>query len=90
MNSIAAKNYWGHEFSFTIHGLSGGFAKDSLKYISKKEIRIRLSEYEHFLALIPDTTIEKNGLVDSFYVNPSKISYIEKHNLKTDNIHFSN
>ena len=90
MNSIASKNYWGHEFSFTIHGRSGGFAKDSLKYISKKEIRIRLSQYEHFLALIPDTTIEKDGRIDSFYSNPGKISYIEKHHLKTNNIQFSN
>jgi len=92
MNSVLSKNYWepGKEFSFTIQGINGGFTKDSLKYISKKEIRRRLSTFEHFIALTPDTTVEKDSRIDSFYSNTSKKSYIEKHNLKTDNIHFSN
>ena len=88
MNSIAAKNYLINEFTFTSNGFIEGFAKDSLQYLSKKEIRRRLSACERFFALIPDTTIEKDNRVDSIYSNPSKINYIKKHDLKTDNIHF--
>ena len=92
INSIGSKNYIenGKEYGFNVFSNPDmDLSTNALKRISKKQIRIRLRNVEHFYALLPDTTLVKGNQIDSFYSNPSKIKYIKEHNLVTSNMHFS-
>lgn len=77
------------DYTFAVSGrFNINLSNDTLKVISKKEIKRRLSNIERFLALVPDSVVTKANKIDSFYANPSKIIYIQKHHLITKNIHF--
>jgi hypothetical protein len=70
--------------------LSGNTAldKQSLRKINKKEIRLRLKEWEKAFAFIPDSISDKTmNRIDSFYVNANKIRFIEENNLQSSSIH---
>ena|SRR5436305_15007880 len=55
---------------------------------TKKEVKISIRCFESGVAQIPDSVSEVNGVIDSFYNNKNKISYIQKHSLLTEHKHF--
>lgn len=56
----------------------------------KKQIKILMSEWEQAAAIIPDSLKKIDGNIDSIYLNPYKIKFLQQHGLKSDHMVFIN
>lgn len=69
--------------------ISAKYYKPITSY-KKREIKKIMRGLEWSAAIVPDSINKENGLVDSIYMNPYKIKYLEEHNLKTKRMLFHN
>lgn len=60
----------------------------NLKNMSTRKIKMTLKKIERAAAMKPDSINVSNQVIDSFYLNKSKVDYIKRNKLMSSRVHF--
>lgn len=84
------KNKYAVKDEFETAFVSGQFVAKPYKDLTRKDVKKNIKGWEKIMALLPDSISSSGKIIDSFYNNKNKISYIKKNKLQTNNIHLLN